>query len=172
MVTARRDGFNSERDYARGSFPRRLVSTVVASIVSILGNTHRRRWDVEVSGRYKDALRGVTQPAITPSNALKSLLRKRERNCKYVWSLRKQTAEVWKLAGHLTSKTSQTHHVDHEVPLSGQNAERPIRGLTVPANLRVMPARYNLSKGASFSDEDAARVEDKMMYELRGQGYG
>jgi len=107
---------------------------------------------------------------ITPSNALKSLLRKRERNCKYVWSMRKQSAEIWKLAGRLTSKTRKTHHVDHEVPLSGENSERPICGLTVPANLRVMPARYNLSKGASFTESDALRVEDEMMYELRERG--
>src|SRR5512139_2711645 len=61
---------------------------------------------------------------ITPHNAFKALLRDRERKCAYVMSMRKQSEEIWRLAGQLTIKTNKTHHVDHEIPLSGERSER------------------------------------------------
>jgi len=48
-------------------------------------------------------------------------------------------------------ETGVPHHVDHVLPLQGKR----VSGLHVPSNLRVVPARVNLSKGSRF-DPDAA----------------
>lgn len=109
---------------------------------------------------------------IAPTNAIKARLRRNERHCAYTIAMRAEVAEIYRLAGALKSRTGKTHHVDHEVPLSGQNAERPICGLTVPANLRVMPAHLDLSKGKSLPEKDAIRVERQMMAELAERGLG
>jgi len=56
------------------------------------------------------------------------------------------------LAAKRTRETGVPHHVDHEIPLQGRRAS----GLHVPSNLRVVPARVNLSKGNKFDPEAAS----------------
>lgn len=49
-------------------------------------------------------------------------------------------------AARLSKSTGVAHHVDHEIPLRG----RLVCGLHVPANLRVVTAAINLSKGNRY----------------------
>ncbi len=50
------------------------------------------------------------------------------------------------LAKEMTEETGIPHHVDHIIPLQGEN----VSGLHVATNLQVIPAADNFSKGNSY----------------------
>jgi hypothetical protein len=55
----------------------------------------------------------------------------------------KRLRSIYKTCKNVSERTGKVHHVDHIVPLKGDN----ICGLHVWWNLRIIPARMNLSKG-------------------------
>lgn len=58
------------------------------------------------------------------------------------WACQESIALKYKERKAMTNMTGILHHVDHKIPLQGEN----ICGLHVAANLRVITARDNLSK--------------------------
>lgn len=59
------------------------------------------------------------------------------------WACQESITLKYKEREMMTNLTGVLHHVDHKIPLQGEN----ICGLHVAANLRVIPARDNLKKG-------------------------
>ena len=55
---------------------------------------------------------------------------------------------IYWLAQDLKKITGEDYHVDHIVPLQGEE----VRGLHVPWNLQILPADINLSKGNRLED--------------------
>ena len=55
---------------------------------------------------------------------------------------------IYWLAQDLKKITGEDYHVDHIIPLQGEE----VRGLHVPWNLQILPADINLSKGNRIED--------------------
>ena len=66
----------------------------------------------------------------------------RTRQATPLWANRDSILLKNKERQRMTAITGVLHHVDHKIPLQGEN----VCGLHVAANLRVIPARDNLSK--------------------------
>ena len=58
----------------------------------------------------------------------------------------KQIKRIYTVCTNVTERTGKPHHVDHIVPLQGEN----VCGLHVPWNLAIIPALMNLSKSNKF----------------------
>ena len=59
----------------------------------------------------------------------------------------KQIEYLYWLAADLRSVTGQEYHVDHIVPIQGEN----VCGLHVPWNLQVLPSDVNIGKSNKFN---------------------
>lgn len=81
--------------------------------------------------------------------ALSAKYRARKLQATPLWLTTAQIFEiesVYKESIQLEHQTGTPHHVDHIIPLQGEN----VCGLHVPWNLRAIPAKENLSKSNSL----------------------
>lgn len=96
----------------------------------------------EKLNEYHRDFRKKNRPKV---NHYSSLARASKRNACPHWLTREQKEEIknfyW-LAQDLRAVTGEEYHVDHIVPLRGEN----ISGLHVPWNLQVLPSDLNLRK--------------------------
>ena len=64
------------------------------------------------------------------------------------WADLDQIKRIYEECAELTEKTGVPHHVDHIIPLQGDN----VCGLHVENNLRIIPATDNIVKGNTYND--------------------
>lgn len=97
-------------------------------------NAYSRQHYYENKGIYraKDAKYRATKLQATPS-----------------WLTEKQLHDItviYTACAKVSERTGKPHHVDHVVPLQGEN----ICGLHVPWNLAIIPAKMNLAKSNTY----------------------
>lgn len=75
----------------------------------------------------------------------------------------KEIKDLYKLARKLSIATGISHHVDHIMPLNGEN----LSGLHVPWNLQILDFRDNIRKSNSVGEEVIAGNTQCVPEELR-----
>lgn len=97
---------------------------------------HKRKWEKNNRGS---------------KNARKAIRRSAELKRTPAWLTDEEKTRIkcyYQLAAMRSRESEQKWHVDHIVPLQGKT----VSGLHVPWNLRVIPARENISKGNRFHE--------------------
>lgn len=72
------------------------------------------------------------------------------------WANRDTIRDIYIIARRLTDETGVEHHVDHIIPLRGEN----VSGLHVAENLRAVPATVNLIKGRRYDNARVTSIEE------------
>jgi hypothetical protein len=88
------------------------------------------------------------------SNKLGADKRARKRNATPSWLTKEQKdcmESFYWMAQDLKRVTGEEYHVDHIVPLKGQN----VCGLHVPWNLQVLPSDVNIKKGNKYDPDSS-----------------
>jgi hypothetical protein len=86
-------------------------------------------------------------PSKTNAYAAKRWAAKLQRTPKWLTDFDKEMIDwTYHCAKLATEKFGEPYHVDHIIPLQGEN----VSGLHVPGNLQVITASENLSKGNSY----------------------
>ena len=105
-----------------------------------------RKWKAETKERKSEAQRQWYKANQSKINKYSANRRATRLNATPAWLTDKHRAEmaaIYKEAVAMEKQTGILHHVDHIVPLKGEN----VSGLHVPWNLQILTATENMSKG-------------------------
>ena len=114
-------------------------------------NERSRKWRLENPDKQREANKNWVVKNYQKKLQTNNVRSKRTRRATPRWLSDEQVQQIkdfyW-LAKDLEAVTGETYHVDHIVPLKGEN----VSGLNVPWNLQVLPADINLKKGNKHVD--------------------
>jgi hypothetical protein len=80
-------------------------------------------------------------------NAATRLRQVRKLKATPLWADLEQIKRIYVACAKVSERTGVEHHVDHIIPLQGEN----VCGLHVERNLAIIPAKMNLEKSNSFA---------------------
>lgn len=109
----------------------------------------KRKYNSENRLRVNEYNRQIRRKYPEKHAARQALRRARKLQATPDWLTGAQKAQMnrtYKLRDIISDATGEQYHVDHLVPLNGEN----VCGLHVPWNLQVIPAKENLRKSNSF----------------------
>ena len=104
---------------------------------------YTKKWGQE-NREHRRLYRQANRARLTEQNVARQ---ERTRKATPLWANRDSILLKYKESQRMTAITGVPHHVDHKIPLQGEN----VCGLHVAANLRVILARDNMSKGNKFA---------------------
>lgn len=111
----------------------------------------RRRYYEENTHKVKDRVKSYKSSNKHLRNAWQAKRRAAKLEATPDWLTEdhyNQIKDMYWLAQDLKAITGEDYHVDHIIPLQGEE----VRGLHVPWNLQVLPADINISKGNRLED--------------------
>lgn len=102
-----------------------------------------KRFDPEKRKAGRAAWVERNRPYVVAKNAARRAMRLKATPPWLTEEDKQAIRDIYKLAATKTKEEGIVYHVDHIIPLKGE----VVRGLHVPWNLQVIPAKENLSKG-------------------------
>lgn len=116
-------------------------------------NEATRKWINKNLAHYKQVQARYSRLWRQANKARQNALTKKYRVSKLKrtprWADQEKIIEFYKEAERLTITTGVAHHVDHIIPLQGNN----VSGLHVETNLQVITEYENISKGNKWDTE-------------------
>ncbi len=112
---------------------------------------HRKKlWDQDNKDKRAEYAKSWRKNNMGKVNAQNSKRRASKLKATPSWADQDQIKRIYVACAKISEQTGTKHHVDHIIPLQGEN----VCGLHVENNLAIIPAKMNLQKSNKFRQKN------------------